>query len=339
MGRKQRRKLWTGLLMVILLPALAVWVFYGHAQEIWDNIRAISAGWLLLLFGLGTIYQLLESVVCQILVRPQLDSFSFRQAVQVVFLGVFANVATFGVGTIPMQSYCLYRRGMMAGSGASIMTLEYTFHKSAILIYTTVMLLLQGRWLVSQDSGLARYLLLGYGICTLIIIGLLLLCAWKRLQQLACQGIDRLPKSWEARKAVWKENLDALFNQSQRLLHDRKRLRWVLVWNSLKLFCLYMTLYLSVRVVEVSSLSLWRIQLLGGLMQMIVSALPNVAGMGPAEFAFLLIFASYMDYGQLSSALILFRSATFFFPFILSIFVFLTAQKHLSESEDNPFPF
>lgn len=331
MEGKQRNNLWTGLLMVFLLPALAVWVFRGHGQEIWDNLRAVSAGRLLLLFGLGAAYQLLESAVCQCLVRPQLDSFSFRQAVQVVFLGVFANVATFGVGVIPMQSYCLYRRGMMAGRGASVMMLEYAFHKSTILIYASAMLLLQGRWLAEQESGLARYLLLGYGICTLIIAGLLLLCAWKRLQQLVCLVIDRLPVSWEARKTAWKENLDALFAQSQRLLHDRKTLRRVLAWNLLKLFCLYLTLFLSVRAVGVSGLSLWRMQLLGGAMQTIVSALPNVAGMGPAEFSFLLIFSSYMDPGQLSSALILFRTATFFFPFLLSLLVFLTAQRSLSE--------
>ena len=333
MDRKQRKNLWTGLLMLILLPMLVAWVFRGHGREIWDNIRAIPIGWLLALLGLGIVYQMLESVVCQTLVKPQLNGFLFRQAVEAVLLGVFANVATFGVGTIPMQSYYLYRRGLTAGSGASIMTLEYTFHKITILIYTTAMLFLQGRWLAGQNSGLACYLLLGYGICTLIITGLLLLCAWKRLQRLACFGIDRLPESWDRRKAVWKKNLIALYTQSQRLLHDRKRLGQVLVWNSLKLFCLYLTLFLSIRMVGASGLSLWRMQLLGGLMHMIVSALPNVAGMGPAEFAFLLIFSNYMDYGQLSSALILYRTATFFFPFVLGVFVFLAAQKHLSDKD------
>ena len=82
--------------------------------------------------------------------------------------------------------------------------------------------------------------------------------------------------------------------------------------------------------VGVSGLSLWQIQLLGGLMHMIVNALPNVAGMGPAEVAFLLIFSGYMEYGQLSSALILYRTATFFFPFVLSVFAVLVTQKHRS---------
>ena len=64
-------------------------------------------------------------------------------------------------------------------------------------------------------------------------------------------------------------------------------------------------------------------------MHLISNALPNVAGVGPVEFAFVLIFSHYMEYAQVSSALILFRVATFFFPFILSILVFLRAQRRV----------
>lgn len=73
----------------------------------------------------------------------------------------------------------------------------------------------------------------------------------------------------------------------------------------------------------------------GGLMHIIASALPNVAGMGPAEFSFLLIFSHYADCGQLSSALILSRTATFFAPFALSIAVLLAIQRH-STAGDRP---
>lgn len=329
MDKKQRKSLWTSLAMLIFLPLLVFWVFRGHYQEILDNIRAVHGWELLLLLGLGTAYQLLESAAGLTLIRSQLPNFRFWQAVEVTFLGVFANVATFSAGIIPMQSYYLYRRGLTAGSGASIMTLEYTFHKSAILLYATVMLLLQGHWLAGENVGLARWLLLGYGVCAIIIAGLLFLCTWQRVQQLACLGIDRLPDTgpWKGRKLTWKRNLEALYDQSQRLLRDKKRLCRVLVWNSLKLFCLYLTLFLSLRMAGASALSLWRVQLLGGLMHIIVSALPNVAGMGPAELSFWLIFSRYIEYGQLSSALILYRTATFFVPFVLSVVVFLAIQR------------
>ena len=57
--------------------------------------------------------------------------------------------------------------------------------------------------------------------------------------------------------------------------------------------------------------------------------MPCPMGVGPVEFAFVLIFSHYMEYAQASSALILYRIATFFFPFILSVIVFLRVQKRV----------
>lgn len=80
------------------------------------------------------------------------------------------------------------------------------------------------------------------------------------MQQLACWGIDRLPETekWRSRKSRWKSDLSALYAQSRRLLRDRERLVRVLGWNSLKLFCLYLTLFLSLRMAGAPPLSLWR---------------------------------------------------------------------------------
>ena len=83
------------------------------------------------------------------------------------------------------------------------------------------------------------------------------------------------------------------------------------------------------KMLGISGPAFWQVQLLTALMHLISNALPNVAGVGPVEFAFVLIFSHYMEYAQASSALILYRVATFFFPFVLSIFVFLRVQKRM----------
>lgn len=329
MDKNSWKNIWTGIATLILLSLLIVWVFRDHCREIARNIRAVRAGDLLFLLGMGVIYQLFESAVCFVMVRSQLLAFSFWQAVEVTFLGVFGNVSTLSVGSVPMQSYYLHRHGLMVGSGVGTMALEYVFHKSSVLLYTTVMLILQGRWLWSTSSGLSRYMLPGYLVCTLIITALILLCTWDRVHRLACWGIGRLPdtEKWARRKALWKTNLDALYSQSQRLLHDRKCLGKVVVLNVLKLCCLYCIPFFCIKVLGVPGPTFWQVQLLTALMHLISNALPNVAGVGPVEFAFMLIFSHYIEYAQASSALILYRTATFFFPFILSMFVFLAVQK------------
>ena len=331
MGKKQWKTVAVSVATLLLLSLLVFWVFRDHYQEILRNIQAVSIPELLLLLGMGVAYQMLESAVCVTLVRRQLPLFSFRRGVEVTFLGVFGNVSTLSAGTIPMQSYYLHRHGLMAGRGIGTMTLEYVFHKCSILLYTTCLLLFQGRWLRETGTGLSRYMLLGYGICALIILALLLLCTWKKVQRLASWVIGHFPntKKWESRKHLWRANLSALYMESQQLLRDGRCLIQVLAWNVLKLCCLYTIPFLAMKMLGISGPAFWQVQLLTALMHLISNALPNVAGVGPVEFAFVMIFSHYMEYAQASSALVLYRVATFFFPFVLSIFVFLRVQKRV----------
>lgn len=144
MDKKQWKTVAISAATLLLLFLLVIWVFRDHYQEILRNIQAVSIRELLLLLGMGLAYQMLESAVCFAMIRRRLPTFSYRQAVEVTFLGVFGNVSTLSVGSVPMQSYYLHHCGMMTGCGIGTMMLEYIFHKSSVLIYTTVMLLFQG---------------------------------------------------------------------------------------------------------------------------------------------------------------------------------------------------
>lgn len=59
-------------------------------------------------------------------------------------------------------------------------------------------------------------------------------------------------------------------------------------------------------------LSFWQVQLLTSLMLFLSNALPNVAGMGSIETAFLLVFSSFMTSGEAMSTLMLFRIASYY---------------------------
>ena len=250
MDKKQWKTVAISAATLLLLFLLVIWVFRDHYQEILRNIQAVSIRELLLLLGMGLAYQMLESAVCFAMIRRRLPTFSYRQAVEVTFLGVFGNVSTLSVGSVPMQSYYLHHCGMMTGCGIGTMMLEYIFHKSSVLIYTTVMLLFQGRWLSETGRGFSRYIPLGYGICALIIAALVLLCAWEKVQWFASWVIDHLPNTekWEGRKRLWKDNLSSLHTESPKLLHDHWCLLKVLLFNGLKLFCLYTIPFLCMEI-------------------------------------------------------------------------------------------
>ena len=81
------------------------------------------------------------------------------------------------------------------------MTLQYVFHKTTVLLYATVMLLLQHRWLAANTSGVMHYLPAAYCVVALVIVALVLLCVSPLVQRLARWAMGFLPKRNHGRPA------------------------------------------------------------------------------------------------------------------------------------------
>ena len=158
----------------------------------------------------------------------------------------------------------------------------------------------------------------------LLLLGLV--CTWRRVQRAALWCVGRLPNSekWAGRKKKLRDQLEALYTESQALLRDRPRCGKVLALNAVKLFILFSIPYACMEVLKVPGPAFGQMQLLTALMFLITSVLPNVAGVGPAEFAFLLIFSPCVGEPAAALALVLYRAATYYAPFLVSALSFCT---------------
>ena len=96
-------------------------------------------------------------------------------------LGTFSNITTSSAGTIPLQSYYLYKRGIKAGKGIGLIILDSIFHKFSVFVYASVLIAFNFNWLVSANNNIMRYIFVGYFVYLLIIIGLILICSWQKI--------------------------------------------------------------------------------------------------------------------------------------------------------------
>lgn len=280
-SKRSRTYFVSGLTLALIFVAIIL-VFRDVLPDIVKDLSTVPFWGVLLLLALGFAYEVMESVLCLVIIHHKKPDCTFIDALRVTFLGVFGNIATLGAGTLPMQSFYLYRRGLDAGSGLGIMASEYVLHKISVLIYATVALLL-GK-------------------------------------------LPHTPK-WDERREKWANSLTELNREAKKvLLVPSIRVKGIAV-SLVKLFVLYSIPYAALRLVGCTALNFAQAQLLASLMLLITSALPNVAGVGPMEFAFLLLFAPWADTAIASSALVLYRVATYFFPFLLSVIVFLREEK------------
>ena len=327
-----RKKTVISLLILLVLTGVVVCIFKDHWVEISTALAQLSWGQVVLVLLLGVSYPVLEGVASWLIVRSRIPHFGLREGIENAFMGTFGNVVCLGTGAVPMQTYYLYHWGLPIGPGVGLMTLQYVFHKSTVLLYATVMLLLQHSWFSAHTSGVLHYLPAAYAVVALIIVGLVLLCVSPLVQRLARWLLGYLPKTetWQTRRSRWLEQLDTLAAESRNLLADKGRCIRIFAVHTFKLFLLFTIPYLCIRFMGLSAPpTFWQVQLLTSLMRFLSNALPNVAGMGSIETAFLLVFGSFMPQGEVMCTLMLYRIASYYVVFLVSAVGFFAAEQHI----------
>lgn len=136
-----RRKTLLSLGVLALLTGIVVFIFREHWAEISEALSRLTLGQGLLALAVGLSYPLLEGVSSWLIVRSRLPHFPLRQGIDNAWMGTFGNVVGLGAGSVPFQTWYLHRRGLDVGPGVGLMTLQYVFHKTAVLLYATVLLL------------------------------------------------------------------------------------------------------------------------------------------------------------------------------------------------------
>ena len=325
-----RKKTVISLLVLLALTGIIVFMFKDHWAEITAALAQLSAWQVLVVLAIGISYPLLEGCVAWVIVRSRVPGFKLWQGIDTAWCGTFGNVVTLGAGAVPVQTWYLHRCGLPLGPGVGLMTLEYVFHKTTVLLYATVMLLLQHKWLAANTSGVLNYLPMAYAVVALVIAALVLVCVSPLVQKLAHWLLQFLPKDekWQKRRADWQEQLDVLGEESRLLLADKTLCVQIFALQAFKLFLLFCIPYLCIRFMDLSPLTFAQVQLLTSLMLFLSNALPNVAGMGSIETAFLLLYSSFLPSGEVMSVLMLYRIASYYVVFAVSAAGFFIAQRH-----------
>ena len=329
-----RKKTVISLLVLAALTGIIVLLFKDNWAEITEALSQLSAWQVLVVLAIGLSYPLLEGCVAWVIVRSRIPGFRLWQGIDTAWCGTFGNVVTLGAGAVPVQTWYLHRCGLPVGPGVGLMTLQYVFHKTTVLLYATVMLLFQHRWLAANTTGVMNYLPMAYAVVAAIIVVLVLVCVSPLVQDLARWLMRLLPKTekWQQRRADWLEQLEVLGTESRRLLTDKPRCLKIFALQALKLFGLFCLPYLCIRFMGLSPLGFWQVQLLTSLMLFVSNALPNVAGMGSVETAFLLVYGSFLPDAASMSLLMFYRLASYYATFAASAVGFGLAQRRLNRS-------
>lgn len=329
-------KRWKKVLFVLLpfsfLGIVLYLMFHENYKTIAEQLSRTKTALLLLMICFGLAYEFLDAAVMGKLVFPKVPNMTFGEMVQLTFLGVCMNITTYGTGIKPAQTFCLSKKGQNPGKAFAILTLPYVFHKATVVIYASVMLLLQNRFLKQSFGDVFHYLLAGYLVSFLVIAGLILLCTSKRLCSFICRLMERLIKQekWQEKKNKIAESLVNLQTESEEIVKNYRIWFEMIIMNILKLSCWYILPLIGVYAVGGSMESVTVIQIIAtaAFMQLIIGVIPTAGGMVSTEVVYTLLFGRLFGSATAGATMILFRLATYYLPFLISIPVVFTMKMY-----------
>ena len=321
--KNKKKHFITAILATLFLVLVLYLIFHDSLSEIKTQLFQADKRTLLILVIFGNLYILLDGWVLHYMIVKNHERCTLWQAVRLAYMVVFFNVTTFAAGTKPAQIYDLYQESQIKpGKSFGILTMEYVSHKLTIVLYAAVMLCFF-HTVLFQIPGLEKnYLLAGFGISFAVLTFLTMFCINQKFAPwlLAC--------SEHIKKESIKEKIRAGLAQMEEfskvgrvVIKDKKEWIGLIFRNSVKMTCLYILPAIAIFAVtgKMLPLSLLECLAFSSIMQLLIGVIPSSGGMGSTELLFLMLFGSMTGKSVCGAAMILYRIATYYLPFLISI--------------------
>lgn len=317
------------VIFVLLLLAAICYTFRDSAGPICQQLKKTAP---LVLVGIclsSTIYHLIEGWIICTFARQYHPAFRYTWGIECAFYCAFYRVATLGSGAGVAAVYYLDKHGIEPSHGTGMYMIQYVLHKVGITIFCGICFLLDWQFMRENYGDYGSLLLAGYGITFGICVVLVLSVCSERFHRLLLfllEKADRKEKYKEKISSV-REYFQQLKAESESLLKKKSLILSTTAKNMGKLCFWYgipfLILYGSGELGLLDSLAVT------SLAVMLAAVIPTPAGIGSVEFLLITFLTVTAGAGKAGAVTLLYRFATFIFPFLVGAVTAIFYKKHI----------
>jgi hypothetical protein len=173
--------------------------------------------------------------------------------------------------------------------------------------------------MIGQYGGYLWLLAGGYALTAAITLGLILFCCSKRFHSLIFKILDIINSRFNERLRAFEDNLSEqcaiLEEASGKILRSGKLIAVIFLLNMLRNCFWYGIPYIIFG--KTVGISLPQVMAVTSLSVMLAAVIPTPAGIGSTEFVFTSLYTDAVGSELAISAALLYRFATFVFPFLV----------------------
>ena len=306
--------------ILIIFILLVCYLLRASLKEAFIKIGETPFHIVLIIMILSIMYQVFDGCIVTKTLRTCDSTFSYKNGIICSYYYSFFRVITFGSGTALAGMHYAGKKGIPLYKSFGIFTINYMFQRVVITIYFLIVYLVNFGTMKKLYSSYNRYIAAGTIISALIAIVLISVCTCEKLHLCVFDLLDKYVKNDRYLHKIGdlKEKSYLLRKSSKDILKNKNLIVSLLLLNIIKLTCWYSIPLMIIK--GESGVNDFFFIALTSMVTALAGIIPSPGGVGSTEFIFLVVFAPLTGKTSALSLAILYRSATYFLPFIIGIF-------------------
>lgn len=332
---KTKFKLLLNIGLMGLILAVMVYLLQNSLKEIIEELKNTSGLILLAVIALGTIYLFIEGRSVKEIAISFQPGFTSQAGLIAVCYSAFYRIVTFGAGTLISEVNYYRKKGLKISQGVGVAALHMVMYKLAVVTYAIIGLVIQFQLLLNNAAAnMIWAVILGVIVTLLIIIFLLTLSVSINVQVLFVKFSNKFFKTKRLRHFVdqCNQQIYSLRETVFSILNDHTAFLRIYLWNLLKLIPWYVIPYI-VLVGKHPEIDFLLTLSLISFTVVLAGVIPTPAGIGSFEFIYMLLFKPIIGTVDAASSLLLYRFATFIWPFLIG-FIYVMSEKQKTIQEE-----
>ncbi len=303
----------------MLFVGAIVYTFRDMAGPIAEQLLKTAPSVIIGICAMTVGYHFLEGMITMKLAREYNPAFSYRKGVRNAFFCSFYRVATLGSGAGVAGVIYLGENGVEHSIGFGLYMLQYAFHKISIALFSVIFFCVSWSYMYAHFSSYMWLLAAGYAVTIVITLVLILLCCSTPFHKVLFLFLDwlngKLNRRFDVQIATLEGECKMLERASKHIIKKKKLVVEIILLSMVRNAFWYGIPYLIFA--GQAEVTLVQTMAVTSLSVMLAAVLPAPGGIGSTELVFTSLFAGIAGTGLAGSAALLYRFATFIFPFLI----------------------
>ena len=327
-----RQKTLIKWLCVLVLVGLIIYVFRDMAGPIMSQLVKTSPVVVAAILGATLLYGVIESCITFILMRQVENNMTFFDANIMTYFVSFYRVSTLGSGTIVASTLFMKHCGIQPSKALGLYSIDYAIHKMTICVMAVALFLANREYMLGVFGKYSSYVVLGVIATILITMAIVLFACWPPFHRFLRWLLEKADALFKGRFA---KQIDSLSGQTA-MMEDATRVvlkkPWLIVVVMLLDICKFACWFAIPYIVCHNLCDMNIVTSIGitAMSVMLAAVIPMPGGIGSSELVMTAIYSGLVGSAAAGAMALLYRFATFMFPFIIGAFTAIFFKRFKS---------